>query len=94
VLARIALATVTNPEGMMKVSDNLYQATLTSGDPTLGMAGTGELGTLAPGSLEGSNVDLASEFTTLVLAQRGFQANTRVITTSDEMLADLVNVKR
>jgi flagellar hook protein FlgE len=94
VLAKIALATVTNPEGMMKVSDNLYQSTLTSGDPTLGMAGTGELGTIAPGSLEGSNVDLASEFTTLVLAQRGFQANTRVITTSDEMLADLVNVKR
>lgn len=94
VLAKIALATVTNPEGMMKVSDNLYQATLTSGDPALGMAGTGELGTIAPGSLEGSNVDLASEFTTLVLAQRGFQANTRVITTSDEMLADLVNVKR
>jgi flagellar hook protein FlgE len=94
VLAKIALATVTNPEGMMKVSDNLYQSTLTSGDPALGMAGTGELGTIAPGSLEGSNVDLASEFTTLVLAQRGFQANTRVITTSDEMLADLVNVKR
>jgi flagellar hook protein FlgE len=94
VLAKLALATVTNPEGMMKVSDNLYQATLTSGDPALGMAGTGELGTLAPGSLEGSNVDLASEFTTLVLAQRGFQANTRVISTSDEMLADLVNVKR
>jgi flagellar hook protein FlgE len=94
VLAKIALATITNPEGMMKVSDNLYQSTLTSGDPTLGMAGTGELGTIAPGSLEGSNVDLASEFTTLVLAQRGFQANTRVITTSDEMLADLVNVKR
>lgn len=94
VLAKIAMATVTNPEGMMKVSDNLYQTTLTSGDPTLGMAGTGDLGTIAPGSLEGSNVDLASEFTTLVLAQRGFQANTRVITTSDEMLADLVNVKR
>ena len=64
------------------------------GDPTFGQAGTGEFGTVAPGALEGSNVDLAAEFTNLVLAQRGFQANTRVITTSDEMLSDLVNVKR
>lgn len=94
VLAMLALASVDNPGGMVKVADNLYQASLTSGSPTLGLAGTGQLGTVAPGSLEGSNVDLATEFTNLVLAQRGFQANTRVITTSDEMLADLVNVKR
>ncbi len=94
VIAKIALATVTNPEGLMRAADNLYQTTLTSGDPVLGLAGTGEFGTISPGSLEGSNVDLATEFTNLVLAQRGFQANTRVITTSDEMLADLVNVKR
>jgi flagellar hook protein FlgE len=72
----------------------LYSTTLTSGDPVAGLAGTGQYGTIAPGSLEGSNVDLATEFTNLVLAQRGFQANTRVISTSDEMLADLVNVKR
>jgi flagellar hook protein FlgE len=94
VVAKISLATVTNPEGLMKASDNLYQTTLTSGDPVLGLAGTGQYGSISPGSLEGSNVDLATEFTNLVLAQRGFQANTRVITTSDEMLSDLVNVKR
>jgi flagellar hook protein FlgE len=94
VIARIALASVTNPEGLMRASDNLYSTTLTSGDPILGLAGDDRLGTISPGSLEGSNVDLASEFTNLVLAQRGFQANTRVISTSDEMLADLVNVKR
>ena len=94
VVGMVAVANVTNPEGMQKMADNLYSTTLTSGDPTFGLAGTGEYGTFAPGSLEGSNVDLAQEFTNLVLAQRGFQANTRVITTSDEMLSDLVNVKR
>jgi flagellar hook protein FlgE len=94
IVGMVAIGNVTNPEGLQKMADNLYSTTLTSGDPTFGMAGTGEYGTVAPGSLEGSNVDLATEFTNLVLAQRGFQANTRVITTSDEMLSDLVNVKR
>jgi len=94
VVGMVAVANVTNPEGLQKAADNLYSTTLTSGDPVAGLAGTGQFGTLAPGSLEGSNVDLATEFTNLVLAQRGFQANTRVITTSDEMLSDLVNVKR
>jgi flagellar hook protein FlgE len=94
VIAKLALASVTNPEGMLKAADNLFETTLTSGSPTFGLAGTEQYGTIAPGALEGSNVDLANEFTNLVLAQRGFQANTRVITTSDEMLADLVNVKR
>ncbi len=94
VLAKIALASVTNPEGLVKAADNLYETSLTSGSPVLGAAGTEGYGSIAPGALEGSNVDLAQEFTNLVLAQRGFQANTRVITTSDEMLSDLVNVKR
>ena len=93
-IAKVAIANVTNPEGMLKAGDNMFATTLTSGDPTFGTAGTGQFGTVAPGALEGSNVDLAAEFTNLVLAQRGFQANTRVITTSDEMLSDLVNVKR
>jgi flagellar hook protein FlgE len=94
VVAKVALASVTNPEGLLKASDNLFETTLTSGSPVLGIAGTNQFGSIAPGALEGSNVDLAQEFTNLVLAQRGFQANTRVITTSDEMLSDLVNVKR
>lgn len=94
VIGKVALANVTNPEGMMKAADNLFETTLTSGSPTFGLAGSEQYGSIAPGALEGSNVDLANEFTNLVLAQRGFQANTRVITTSDEMLADLVNVKR
>ena len=61
----------------------------------MGVAGTGRRGTLmASGTLEMSNVDLAQEFTNLILAQRGFQANSRVITTSDELLQELVNLKR
>jgi flagellar hook protein FlgE len=93
-LAIIALATVTNPEGLQRVGDNMFAVSPSSGGVSTGKAGTGQLGSLAPGTLEGSNVDLAAEFTNLVIAQRGFQANSRVITTSDEMLADLVNLKR
>jgi flagellar hook protein FlgE len=90
----VTMANVVNKEGLLRMGDDMFATSLTSGEPTFGWAGTGTLGTLAPGSLEGSNVDLANEFTNLVLAQRGFQANSRVISTSDEMLADLVNIKR
>ena len=62
--------------------------------PQLGVAGEGRRGTLMGGALEMSNVDLAAEFTNLILAQRGFQASSRVITTSDQVLEDLVNIKR
>jgi flagellar hook protein FlgE len=93
-LAILALGNVTNPGGLQRVGDNLFAMSPSSGDISTGQAGTGQLGSLSPGSLEGSNVDLAAEFTNLVIAQRGFQANSRVITTSDEMLADLVNLKR
>ncbi len=65
-----------------------------SGAPQIGTAGQGGRGTLSGGTLEMSNVDLAAEFTNLIVAQRGFQANSRVITTSDEILQDLVNLKR
>lgn len=94
VLGVIAMADVSNREGLLRVGDDQFATSLTSGEPRFGWAGTGALGSLAPGSLEGSNVDLANEFTNLVLAQRGFQANSRVISTSDEMLGDLVNIKR
>jgi flagellar hook protein FlgE len=93
-LAILSLANVTNPAGLTRVGDNLFAMSPASGEISTGQAGTGQLGSLSPGSLEGSNVDLAAEFTNLVIAQRGFQANSRVITTSDEMLADLVNLKR
>ena len=69
-------------------------AGLNSGDAQIGAANSGGRGTIASGHLEASNVDMAQEFTNMILAQRGFQANSRVITTSDEILQELVNLKR
>ncbi|WP_263732625.1 flagellar hook protein FlgE [Cellulomonas sp. SG140] len=94
VIGRIALASFTNPAGLEKAGGSLFTTTVNSGNPQLGAAGTGGRGTLAGGALEMSNVDLSSEFTNLIVAQRGFQANSRVITTSDEVLQELVNLKR
>ena len=71
-----------------------YIETVNSGQAQIGQAAQGGRGTLSGGTLEMSNVDLAAEFTNLIVAQRGFQANSRVITTSDEILQDLVNLKR
>jgi flagellar hook protein FlgE len=93
-LGRIAMASFTNPSGLSKAGGSLFTTTVNSGDPQVGAAGTGGRGTLSAGSLEMSNVDLSTEFTQLIIAQRGFQANSRVITTSDEVLQELVNLKR
>lgn len=93
-LGRVALATFTNPAGLEKAGGSLYRTTVNSGDAQVGAAGTGGRGALSGGTLEMSNVDLSAEFTSLIIAQRGFQANSRVITTSDEMLEELVNLKR
>ena len=72
----------------------MYQVSNNSGAATVGNPGTGGLGTIQAGFLEMSNVDLAAQFTNMIIAQRGFQANSRVITASDEILQDLVNIKR
>ncbi len=93
-LGRVALSTFTNPAGMEKAGGSLYRTTVNSGDAQIGAAGTGGRGDLTGGALEMSNVDLSAEFTNLIIAQRGFQANSRVITTSDELLQELVNLKR
>jgi flagellar hook protein FlgE len=93
VLSQLALATFSNPGGLTKAGSNLFQASNNSGLPNMGLAGEGR-GTLQSGSLEMSNVDLSEEFTEMITAQRGFQANTRIITTSDEILQELVNLKR
>ncbi|NUU31198.1 flagellar hook protein FlgE [Arthrobacter sp. C9C5] len=94
VLAKIALAKFTNPAGLEKAGGSSYVATANSGNVLLGAAGDAGIGTLAGGSLEMSNVDLSQEFTNLIVAQRGFQANARIITTSDEVLQELGNLKR
>ncbi|MGE6753107.1 flagellar hook protein FlgE [Rossellomorea sp. NPDC071047] len=93
VLSQLALATFSNPGGLTKAGNNLFQASNNSGLPNQGLAGEGR-GALQSGALEMSNVDLSEEFTEMITAQRGFQANTRIITTSDEILQELVNLKR
>ena len=93
VLARVALARFTNPGGLEKAGSSTYVATANSGAAQLGAPGDAGLGTLTAGALEMSNVDLSQEFTNLIVAQRGFQANARIITTSDEVLQELTNLK-
>jgi flagellar hook protein FlgE len=93
-VGRIALATFVNPGGLEKAGGSTYRATVNSGAAQLGAPGSDGLGTLQGGSLEMSNVDLSQEFTNLIVAQRGFQANARIITTSDEVLQELTNLKR
>ncbi len=94
-LGMVALAGFENPAGLQKVGDNMYIPTTNSGDFKKALkAGSEGVGTLNPGTLEMSNVDLSKEFTDMIITQRGFQANSRIITTSDEMLQELVNLKR
>jgi flagellar hook protein FlgE len=93
-VAQIALATFPNPGGMEKVGSSMYRPSPNSGLVQTGVAGTAGRGTMSGGTVEMSNVDLAQEFTNLIVAQRGFQANSRIISSSDELLQDLVNLKR
>ena len=94
VIGRIALAVFKNPAGLEKTAENMYQVTPNSGDAIVGLPGDGSMGSLNPGTLEMSNVDISREFTEMISTQRGFQANSRIITASDEMLQELVNLKR
>ncbi len=93
-LFQIAIGNFANPEGLEKVGDTAFRSSTNSGAVQFGAPGTGRRGNLVGGSLEMSNVDLAQEFTNLIIAQRGFQATSRVITTSDQVLEELVNIKR
>ncbi len=93
-LGRLAVANFNNPEGLSKAGGSLYSGTVNSGNAAIGPANSDGRGKIVTGSLEMSNVDLAQEFTNLIVSQRGFQANSRIITTSDEMLQELVNLKR
>ena len=93
-LGQVLLAKFDNPMGLEKLGNNFFIDTRNSGEPQVGKAGTSGFGAIRPGTLEMSNVDLAAEFTEMITTQRGFQANSRIITTSDEMLQELVNMKR
>jgi flagellar hook protein FlgE len=93
-LGQVALADFQSPWGLASLGAGLYAASLASGDAAYGAPGGGGRGDISSGALELSNVDLAKEFVKMITAQRGFQANSRVITTSDELLSEVVNLKR
>jgi flagellar hook protein FlgE len=93
-IGQVALASFTNPGGLQKTGNSNFIATSNSGLAQVGVAGSGTLGNLTSGALEGSNVDLSHEFTSLIVAQRAFQASARVITTSDDILQELISLKR
>ncbi|MFZ5966587.1 MAG: flagellar hook protein FlgE [Bacillota bacterium] len=93
-IGRLAIANFTNPAGLSNQGGNLFGATPNSGVPSYGGPGQPGFASLMPGNLEMSNVDLSREFTNMIITQRGFQANSRIITTTDEMLQELTNLKR
>ena len=93
-LGQIMLAKFDNPMGLQKLGGNMFVDTRNSGEAQYGGASVGGFGAISPGNLEMSNVDISLEFTEMITTQRGFQANSRIITTSDEMLQELVNMKR
>ncbi|CAH0181990.1 flagellar hook protein FlgE [Peribacillus simplex] len=92
-LGQLAVAKFSNASGLTKTGGNTFQESINSGTANINIAGEGR-GVIASGSLEMSNVDLSEEFTEMIVAQRGFQSNSRIITTSDEILQELVNLKR
>lgn len=93
-LYQVVLANFVNPSGLIKRGGNLYEQSPYSGEPLIGLPGSAGLGTIVPNSLEQSNVDLAEEFTKIIVYQRAFQANARVVTTTDDMLGEVVNLRR
>ena len=94
VVGQLALANFNNPSGLVKVGSNAFGDSASSGIANIGTAGTGGRGSLIGSSLEQSNVDIATEFTQMILAQRGYQANSKSITTQDQLLVDTLNLKQ
>jgi flagellar hook protein FlgE len=94
VVARLALASIRNPQSLIAVGSNNYQTSAASALPAIGIPDTGGRGKIMGGSLESSTVDIASEFTELIVLQRAYQANSRVITAVDELSQDTINLKR
>jgi flagellar hook protein FlgE len=93
-LGQVVLANFTNPQGLVKAGNNLYARTTDSGEPTIGAAGTGGRGEIHGNALEMSNVEIAEEFIKLIIFQRGFQANSRVVMTADEITQEAIALKR
>ena len=93
-IAQVAIATFPNPDGLKSINGNAYRVSLESGTYNFKQPGTGGAGFVAPASLESSTVDLSSEFTGLITTQRAYSASSKIITTADQMLEELINIKR
>ncbi|RKX88571.1 MAG: flagellar hook protein FlgE [Spirochaetes bacterium] len=93
-LGQVAMASFTNPGGLEKAGESTYVISNNSGDPNISQSGVAGKGKMIAGALEMSNVDLAEQFTDMIITQRGFQANSKTITTSDQMLQELLSLKR
>ncbi|HSR50945.1 MAG TPA: flagellar hook protein FlgE [Acidobacteriota bacterium] len=93
-LGQLAMAKFTNPQGMVKVASNLYSKTAQSGDASIGEPGTGGRGVIRGNALESSNVDIAEEFVKLIIFQRAYQANSRLVVTADEVVQEAIALKR
>jgi len=93
-VGQVAMAAFTNPMGLTAAGENLFEVSNNSGMPLIGPAGEAGRGSMIAGTLEMSNVDLSEQFTDMIVTQRGFQANSRTISTSDQMLQELINLKR
>ena len=94
ILGQIALATFADNQGLVRTGNNDFTPTLASGQPVIGAPGNGGRGTLSGGALEQSNVDIAQEFAALIVAQRGYEANARCVTTFDQVTQDTINLKQ
>ena len=93
-VAKIGVATFPNSDGLQAISGNAYRSSLTAGVMTVKQAGDGGAGTISPSSLEASTVDLSAEFTGLIQTQKAYSASSKIITTADQMLEELINIKR
>jgi len=94
VVGQLAMAAIRNPDSLVAVGDNAFQLSARSALPAIGVPNTGGRGTIVGGAIESSTVDIAREFTNLIVLQRGYQANTRVVTTVDELSQETINIKR
>jgi len=93
-IAQVGLATFANPDGLSSTTGNAYRPTNASGEYVLNMPGNGGAGKISPSSLEASTVDLSSEFTGLITTQKAYSASSKIITTADQMLDELINIIR
>jgi flagellar hook protein FlgE len=93
-LAQVAIASFTNPNGLLQEGNTSWGQTIASGAPTIGIANSGGRGGILGANLELSNVDVATEFTKLIVAQRGYEADSKVVTTADQLLQDTLNLKQ